>query len=51
MVRKIGLYLLTVLALLPITTLNSQAQSVLTRHTREATRTGEAKLVGRLPAG
>ena len=50
MVRKIGLYLLTVLALLPITTLNSQAQSVLTRHTREVTRTGEARLVGRLPA-
>jgi len=50
MVRKTSLCLLTVLALLPITTLNSQAQSVLTRHTREVTRTGEARLVGRLPA-
>ena len=50
MVRKTSLCLLTVLALLPITTLYSQAQSVLTRHTREVTRTGEARLVGRLPA-
>jgi subtilase family serine protease len=51
MVRKIGLYLLTAVALLPITTINSQAQSVLTRHTREVTRTGEAQLLGRLPVG
>ncbi len=30
--------------------MNSQAQSVLTRHVREATRTGEAKPLGQLPS-
>jgi len=51
MIRRIGLYLLTAAALFTLSTINSQAQSVLTRHTREVTRTGEAKLQGRLPAG
>jgi kumamolisin len=50
MIRRIGLYLLTAAALFTLSTINSQAQSVLTRHTREVTRTGEAKLQGRLPA-
>jgi kumamolisin len=50
MVRRIGLYLFTIAALLPVATMNSQAQSVLTRHVREATRTGEAKPIGQLPS-
>ncbi|MGA3046281.1 MAG: S53 family serine peptidase [Terracidiphilus sp.] len=49
MARRIGLYLLTIAALLPLVTMKSQAQSVLTRHVREVARTGEAKLVGHLP--
>lgn len=50
MVRRTGLYLLTVVAALSVVTMNSHAQSVLTRHVREATRTGEALSLGRLPA-
>jgi subtilase family serine protease len=50
MVRRIGRLLLVVAALLCVVAMNSQAQSVLTRHVREVTRTGEAKLSGRLPA-
>src|SRR5271157_1153107 len=50
MVRRIGLYLLTVVAALSVVTMNSHAQPVLTRHVREATRTGEALSLGRLPA-
>src|SRR5271157_1409057 len=50
MVRRTGLYLLTVVAALSVVTMNSHAQSVLTRHMREATRTGEALSLGRLPA-
>ena len=42
--------LLTAVALLTVSSINSQAQQVLTRHTREVTRTGEAKLQARLPA-
>ena len=41
---------LTVAALLSIVAMNSQAQSMLTHHVREATRNGEAKLIGRLPS-
>jgi subtilase family serine protease len=50
MVRKVGLYLLTAVAMLCFATSNSQSQSLLTRHVRETTRSGEAKLVGQLPA-
>ncbi len=50
MVRRISLLLLTVAALLPAVTMNSQAQTVLTRHVREATRTGRAQAIGHLPA-
>ncbi|MGA2086274.1 MAG: S53 family peptidase [Terracidiphilus sp.] len=50
MVRRTSLYLLTVVAALSVVTMNSHAQSVLTRHVREATRTGEALSLGRLPA-
>ena len=51
MVRRVGLYLLTIVALLSAAATNIQAQSVATRHVREATRTAEARVVGRLPAG
>ena len=51
MVRRISLLLLTVAAMLSVATMNSQASTVLTRHVREATRTGQAKPLGRLPEG
>jgi subtilase family serine protease len=50
MVRKIGLFLLTAVAMLPVATIHSNAQSLITRHVREATRNGEAKPVGQLPS-
>jgi subtilase family serine protease len=50
MVRRISLFLLTIAAIVSVLTTNSQAQSVLTRHVREATRTGEAKPLGQLPS-
>jgi subtilase family serine protease len=50
MVRRISLLLLTVAALFLTATMNSHAQTVLTHHVREATRTGLAKPAGRLPA-
>ena len=50
MVRRIGLFLLAVVAILSVATMNSQAQDTLTRHMRDVTRTGEARPVGRLSA-
>jgi kumamolisin len=50
MVRRIGLYLITAAALFSVSTINSQSQQVLTHHIREVTRTGEARLLGHLPA-
>ncbi|HEY2547297.1 MAG TPA: S53 family serine peptidase [Candidatus Acidoferrum sp.] len=50
MVRRIGLFLLTIAAILSIATVNSQAQSVMTRHVREVSRNGRAKSLGHLPA-
>jgi kumamolisin len=50
MARRIGLYLLAIAAILPVTTFISHAQSLQTNHVREATRNGEAKYFGRLPA-
>jgi subtilase family serine protease len=49
MVRRISLLLLAVAALLSVATMNSHASTVLTHHVREATRTGQAKPLGRLP--
>jgi len=49
MVRRIHLFLFTIAALLSVATTNAQAQSVLTHHVREVTRTGEAKPIGQLP--
>jgi len=50
MVRRISLLLLTVAALVCAATTNSQGQTVLTHHVREAVRTGQAQALGRLPA-
>jgi subtilase family serine protease len=50
MVRKIGLVVLAIVALLATMAVNSQGQSVMTRHVREATRNGEAKSIGHLPS-
>jgi kumamolisin len=43
-------YLLTTVAIVSVSTLGAQAQSMLTHHVRDAVRSGEAKSVGRLPA-
>jgi subtilase family serine protease len=49
MVRRIGRFLLPIAVLMCIVAVHSQAQSVLTRHVREVTRTGEALSTGHLP--
>jgi len=51
MARRIGLYLLSIAALLSLVSVCSQAQTVLTHHVRTAIQSGEAKYFGRLPAG
>ena len=50
MVRKTGLLLLSVLAILLVATMNSLAQDTMTRHTRDVTQTGAVQPVGRLAA-
>jgi len=50
MVRRLGLFLLTAVAAISVAAIDSQAQSVLTHHVREVTRTGEAQFLGRMPA-
>jgi len=50
MVRKFGQITFSVLAMLAFAATNSQAQTVSTRHVREASRTGEAQAIGRVPA-
>ncbi len=50
MVRRIGLFFLTIAVLMSVMPMSSQAQSLLTRHVREVTRTGEAKPTGLLPS-
>src|ERR1700722_2271178 len=52
MVRRLGLILLAIGALISIAAMNTQAQgqSMLTRHVREVTLNGQAQSVGRLPA-
>jgi len=49
MVRRLGQLMFSTVAILSVATMNSQAQTMLTRHTREATRTGQAKAIGRMP--
>jgi kumamolisin len=50
MVRRIGLFLLAISATLSIATLNSQAQTALTRHVRDEVRNGKAQFIERLPS-
>ncbi len=50
MIRRLTSYFLAIVAILLLATLGAQAQSVSTRHVREAVRTGQAQLTGRLPA-
>jgi kumamolisin len=50
MVRRIGLFVLTVAAIVSVATVKSQAQSMLTHHMREVTRSGEARPIGQLPS-
>ncbi len=49
--RRWGVYLLAILAMLLVVNSVSRAQTqpLLTRHVRAVTRTGQAKLVGHLP--
>ncbi|MGA2813933.1 MAG: S53 family peptidase [Candidatus Acidiferrum sp.] len=49
MVRRITLLLLAIAALLSVVSIAARAQSLLTRHVREVTRSGEARPVGQLP--
>jgi subtilase family serine protease len=50
MVRRLGQLLLSAVAILSVATMNAQAQTLLTRHVREATRAGHAPAIGRVPA-
>ncbi len=50
MVRRMSLFLLAVAALLSGVSVTSQAQTVMTRHTRDEARTAHAQAIGRLPA-
>jgi len=52
MIRRLGTSLLTIIALVSVSSIVSRAQSqpLLTRHVREATLNGQARLVGQLPA-
>src|SRR5271169_37416 len=53
MIRRLSTALLTIVAVVLVTSTVRSAQSLapLTRHVREVTFTGQAQLVGRLPAG
>jgi subtilase family serine protease len=50
MIRRIGLSLLTIAVGVSLASLDGLAQTVLTHHVREATLSGQAQTVGRLPA-
>jgi kumamolisin len=50
MERRIGLFLLTLGTMLSVAAINSQAQTVLTRHVRDEVRTGQTQPVGHLPS-
>jgi subtilase family serine protease len=49
-IRRLASSFLAIVAILTLATLGSEAQTVSTRHVREAVRTGQAQLTGRLPA-
>jgi subtilase family serine protease len=48
MARKMALFLLSIVAILSVVTVNSHAQSVMTHHVRAVTQNGKAKSIGRL---
>ena len=48
--KKISVFVLTIAAILSAGTLDGRAQSLMTRHVRDAVLNGRAQLVGRLPA-
>ena len=50
MIRRSCLFLLAIVAFVSFGSANSPAATVMTHHVREATRTGEARLVGRMQA-
>jgi subtilase family serine protease len=50
MIRRIGLFLLTITAIVSFASLDGRAQSVMTHHMRDAVRNGQAQAVGRLPS-
>jgi subtilase family serine protease len=49
MVRRSSLFFLTIISILSVSITKSHSQSMLTRHVRDAVRSGRAKSVGRLP--
>jgi len=49
-IRRLDVSFLTIFAIASVAANGAQAQSVMTRHVREAVRRGEAQFVGRLPA-
>jgi subtilase family serine protease len=49
-IRRIGVFLLTLAAVFSAVVTTSQAQSVMTRHMREAVRSGRSPSTGRMPA-
>ncbi|HEY1678058.1 MAG TPA: S53 family serine peptidase [Candidatus Sulfotelmatobacter sp.] len=48
--RRIGVFLLAIASMISLAALPGRAESVMTRHVRQATLTGQARLVGHLPA-
>jgi kumamolisin len=48
--RETGVFVLTIAAIMSAGTMAGRAESLMTRHMREATSNGQAQLVGRLPA-
>ncbi|MGA2133229.1 MAG: protease pro-enzyme activation domain-containing protein [Bryobacteraceae bacterium] len=52
MIRRLSTFLLTMVALVPVESIvcSAQSRTPLTRHVRDVTLNGQAKLVGRLPA-
>jgi len=50
MIRRASVSLVTLVALIAMVSIASPAESLMTRHVREATQNGQAVMVGRLPA-
>jgi len=50
MIRRNSLFMFSILAVLTVVAMNSQAQSLMTRHVRDVVLNGQARPVGQLPA-